>query len=82
MVKNQPKGVQNPEAKHFPSENYSLYSSKLSYKNNRRYSKKCTESKYFCLNMELVPWFKRGYMINDNENEAKNEKQVTKIRNK
>ena len=26
--------------------------------------------------------FKRGYMINDNENEAKNEKQVTKIQNK
>ena len=82
MVKNQAKGVQNPEAKHFPSENYSLYSSKLSYKNNRRYSKKCTESKYFCLNMELVPWFKRGYMINDNENEAKNKKRVMKIRNK
>ena len=26
--------------------------------------------------------FKRGYMVNDNENEAKNEKQATKIRNK
>ena len=65
--------------------NYLLSSSKSSYKNNRRYSKKCAKSEYFCLNMELVPWFKRGDMINDNkkdENEAKNEKQAIKIRNK
>ena len=74
--------MQHPETKLFPLENYSLSSSKLSYKNNRRYSKKCLKSKYFCLNMELVPWFKRGYMINDNENEAKNKKRVMKIRNK
>ena len=29
----------------------------------------------------FIDGFKRGYMINDNENETKNEKQVTKIRN-
>ena len=34
-----------------------------------KYSKKCTKKQ--------VSLFKRGYMINDNENEARNEKQIT-----
>ena len=45
----------HPEANLLLFENYSLSSSKLSYKNNRRYSKKCAKSKHFCLDMEL--WY-------------------------
>ena len=53
LVKNQAKAKQHPEAKLLLFENYSLSSFKLSYKNNRRYSKTCKKGKYFCLNMEL-----------------------------
>ena len=66
--KNQAKAKQHREAKLLLFENHSPSSSKLPSKNNSRYSKKCTKNKYFCL------WFKRDYMINDNENEAENEK--------
>ena len=40
--KNQAKAKQHPEAELLLFENYLLSSSKLSSKNNRRYSKKCT----------------------------------------
>ena len=57
---------QHPEAELLLFENHSLFSSTLSSKNNRRYSKKCAEKQ--------VHPFKRGYMINDNQNEAENKK--------
>ena len=41
LDKNQPKAEQYPEAELLLFENYPLSSSKLSSKNNRRYSKKC-----------------------------------------
>ena len=65
LVKNQAKAKQHPETELLVIENYSLFSSMLSSKNNSRYSKKCTKKQ--------VRLFKRGYMINDNENEDKNE---------
>ena len=65
LVKNQAKAKQHPETELLALENYSLFSSMLSSKNNSRYSKKCTKKQ--------VRLFKRGYMINDNENEDKNE---------
>ena len=65
LVKNQAKAKQHPETELLVLENYSLFSSMLSSKNNSRYSKKCTK--------KHVRLFKRGYMINDNENEDKNE---------
>ena len=57
---------QHPEAKFLLFENYSLSTPTLSSKNNRLYSKNI-QKKHVCL-------FKRGYMINDNKNEAQNEK--------
>ena len=39
-----------------------------------RYSKKCAKKQ--------VRLFKKGYVINDNENEAENEKWITQIRHK
>ena len=57
---------QNAEAELLLFENYLLSSSKLSSKNNRRYSKECTKNKYVCLN--------EVNMINYNENDTKNEK--------
>ena len=65
LVKNQAKAKQHPETELLGLEHYSFFSSSLSSKNNSRYSKKCTKKK--------VRPFKRGYMINDNENEDKNE---------
>ena len=65
LVKDQAKAKQHPETELLVLENYSLFSSMLSSKNNSRYSKKCTKKQ--------VSLFKRGYMINDNENEDKNE---------
>ena len=65
LVKDQAKAKQHPETELLVLENYSLFSSMLSPKNNSRYSKKCTKKQ--------VRLFKRGYMINDNENEDKNE---------
>ena len=63
LAKNQAKIKQHSEAELLPFENYSLSTPTLSFKNNRRYSKK-----------KQVRLFKRGYMINDNKNEAENEK--------
>ena len=40
MAKNQVKAKQHPEAEFLLFENYSLYSSMLSYKTNLKYSKK------------------------------------------
>ena len=50
LAKNQAKAKQHPEAELLLFENYSISSSTLSSKNNRRYSKNCTDSKYVCLN--------------------------------
>ena len=54
LVKNQAKAEQHPEAKLLLFENYLISVSKLSSTNNSKYSKKCTENKYFCLNMEFI----------------------------
>ena len=50
LVKNQGKAKEHPEAELLLLENYSLTSSSLSSKNNRRYSKKIIKNKYVCLN--------------------------------
>ena len=49
LVKNQAKAKEHPEAEILLFEN-SLSSSTLSSKNKRRYSKKCANNKYVCLN--------------------------------
>ena len=49
LAKNQAKAKQNHEAEHLLLENYLLSSSKLSSKNDKRYSKKSTKNKHFCL---------------------------------
>ena len=59
---NQKLSNKHPEAKPSLFENYSLSSFTLSSKNNKWYSKKGTKNK--CIR----------YMINDNENEAEDEK--------
>ena len=69
MVKNQGKAEEHPEAELLLLENYSLTSSSLSSKNNRRYSKK--------MHKKQVRLFKWGHMINDNEKDAENEKEIT-----
>ena len=51
-------------------ENYSLSSSTLPSKDNRRYSKKSTKNKCACLN---------EVMINGSENEGENEKYIILI---
>ena len=66
MGKNQAKAKQHAEAKLLLVENYVLYSSTLSSKDNTKFSKKCAKSQ-----VRLLKW---GYMINGNENEAENEK--------
>ena len=50
LAKNQAQANQHPEAEILLFVNYSLSSSTLSPKNNRRHSKKCTKNKYVCLN--------------------------------
>ena len=60
LAKTQVKAKQHLAAELLLLENYSLSSTTLSSKNNRRYKKQ-------------VLLFKRGYMTNDNENEAQNE---------
>ena len=57
---------QHPKTEILLFENYLLSLFTLSSKNNGRYSKKMYK--------KPVRLFKRGYMINDNENEAENEK--------
>ena len=49
LAKNQAKAKQHPETELLLFEIYSLSSSTLSSKNSRRYTKKCTKSKYVCL---------------------------------
>ena len=48
IVKNQAKAKQHLEARFLIFENYSLSSSTLSSKNNKRYSKKGTKNKCVC----------------------------------
>ena len=60
------KAKQHTEAEVLLFQNYSLFSSTLSPKTNRRYCRKYTKKQ--------VRLFKWGYMINDFENEAENKK--------
>ena len=48
MAKNQAKAKQHTEAELLIPENYSLSSSTLSPKNNRKHSKICTKDKQVC----------------------------------
>ena len=50
LAKDQAKAKQHPESERLLFENYSLSLSRLSPKNNRRYSKKCTKNKCVCFN--------------------------------
>ena len=54
LAKNQAKAKKQPEAELLLFENYLLFSSTLSPKNNRRYSKKCTKDK--CISFDNVIW--------------------------
>ena len=60
LAKNQANAKQYPEVKLLLSENYSLSSSTLSSKNNRRYSKKCAKNK---IRVKMKNW-SHGYDIN------------------
>ena len=51
LAKNQAKAKQQAEAEPLLFENSLLSSSTLSSKNSRRHSKKCSKSKYLCLNV-------------------------------
>ena len=80
MVKIQVKAKQHPRVELSQFENYSLFSSLLSSKNNIRYSKNVQKTST-CIQMcvqtvykKQVRVFKWGYVINDNKNEAENEK--------
>ena len=55
LAKNRANAKQHPEVELLLFEYCSLSSSTLSFKNNRRYSKKCIKNKYICLN-EVI-WF-------------------------
>ena len=66
LAKNYAKTKQHPEAELSLFENYSLFSSTLSSKNNRRHTKKCTKKQ-----MRIFRWC---CMINNNENEVENKK--------
>ena len=68
MTKNQAKVKQNPKTELWMIENYSLSSSTLLSKNIGDILNNA--QKLECL-------FERGYMINDNVNEAENEIQIT-----
>ena len=50
LAKNQAKAKQHPKAELLLFENYSLSSSTLSSKSNRRYSKKMPKNKCVCFN--------------------------------
>ena len=50
LAKNQAKAKQHSKVELLLFENYLLFSSTLSSKNNRRYSEKCTKNKHVCLN--------------------------------
>ena len=50
---NQAKAKQHPDAELLLFDNHSLFSSTLSFKNNRRYHKKCIKDKYICLNEDI-----------------------------
>ena len=65
LAKNQAKAKQHPEAELLLFEIFLLSSSTLSSKCIRRFQK---------IYKKQVHLFKRVYMINDNENEAENEK--------
>ena len=51
LVKIQAKAKQHSETELLLFENYLLFSSMLSTKNNRKYSKICTKNKYFCFRL-------------------------------
>ena len=66
LAKNQANAKQHPEAELLLFENYSHFSSTLSSKSNRTYSKKQAK--------EQVCLYLRDYRINHDENEDENEK--------
>ena len=68
LVKHQGKAKEHPEAEFLLLENYLLISSSLSLKNDR-YLKTITKNQ--------VHVFKWGHVINDNEKDAENEKEIT-----
>ena len=51
FAKNQAKAKQHPEAELLLLRNYSLSSSTLSSKNNKRYSETCAKNKYVCFHV-------------------------------
>ena len=51
LVKIQAKAKQHSETELLLFENYLLFTSTLSTKNNRKYSKICTKNKYFCFRL-------------------------------
>ena len=51
FAKNQAKAKQYPEAELLLLRNYSLSSSTLSSKNNKRYSETCVKNKYVCFHV-------------------------------
>ena len=51
LVKIQAKAKQHSETELLLFENYLLFSSTLSTKNNRKYFKICTKNKYFCFRL-------------------------------
>ena len=53
LAKNQAKAKQHPNAEILLFENYLLSAPTLSFKNNRRYSKKVQKTKYACLNKAI-----------------------------
>ena len=71
MEKNQANAKQHPEAELLQFENYSHFSSTLSSKSNRTYSKKWAK--------EQVCLYSWDYTINYTENEDENEKRSHKF---
>ena len=51
FARNQAKAKQHSKAKFLLLRNYSLSSSMLSSKNNKRYSETCAKDKYVCLHV-------------------------------
>ena len=54
FAKNQAKAKQHPEVELLPLKSYSLSSSTLSSKNDKRYSEICAKNKYFCFHVIIL----------------------------
>ena len=64
MAKTQANAKQHPEVELLLFENYSHSSFTLSFKNNRKYSKKCAKKQAYLFNEIMI-----NYHENENENE-------------